>query len=331
MTDLVPAQQTPPDPVAALVDTFLAGVANAGTRDVYRRDLRHWLVWCTAAGVRPLEAWPSDVERWQAAQESAGDSGSSRHRRLGALSSWYAWLVDHRAVERNPARLRRGVRPKPNPRKRPALSDTQASALLDVADDDSPRAAAIVSVLLFTGVRVGELIAADVPDVGFDAGHPVLHVRHGKGGKGRTVVLVPPAYARLDAYLTGRPDLRPRAELVHVDAAGAGRQSAPLIATAAGNRIDRKEVRRLLKRLARQAELPQVLVDELSPHSTRATYATTALDEGVPVRDVQYAMGHASPLTTEGYDRQQLTADRAPGYRLMRRFTPPRRTDDGNA
>lgn len=327
MTDLIPAQAAHGDPVPRLVAAFLDGRRSTGTRDVYRRDLTHWTGWCADHGIRPLEAWPADVQRWLADLRAAGESGTSQARRLAAVSSWYSWLIRHQAAPRNPARLEKDERPVRAPRPAPALSDGQAGDLIAAANDDSPRAAAIVTLLLLTGIRVGELVAARVADVGFDRGHPVLHVR-GKGGKTRPVVLVPAAYARLDTYLRGRGDVG-RAELVPAEQAGAGPDPVPLIATATGRPIDRKEVRRLLKRLGKRAGLPDALVERLSPHSTRATYATTALDDGVPVRDVQYAMGHASPLTTEGYDRSQLSPDRAPGYRLMRRFTP-RRSDDGN-
>jgi hypothetical protein len=57
---------------------------------------------------------------------------------------------------------------------------------------------------------------------------------------------------------------------------------------------------------------------------TRATYITAALDAGAPVRDVQYAVGHASPVTTEGYDRSALNPDRDPAYRLLGVLQPTR-------
>jgi integrase/recombinase XerD len=37
----------------------------------------------------------------------------------------------------------------------------------------------------------------------------------------------------------------------------------------------------------------------------RATFITKALDEGVPLRDVQDSVGHADPRTTRGYDRNR--------------------------
>lgn len=322
MTALIPVQREG-DHLAALVAAFLEDKRRASvhTADAYRRDLALWLDWCRANHVHPLEARPGHVRLWSAALADRGDSANTRGRRLSAVSSWYGYLIENEVVERNPAAIV-GKRPKRTPRRRaPAMSDQQAAALLAAADSDSRRAAAIVWLMLYSGIRVGELIGANVSDLGTERGHPVLHV-HGKGGMVRTVPLVPPVVTRLDAYLSSRDDA-PSSELVPVDQAGAGRDR-PLIATANGRRLDRKAVRLLLKRLAVKAGLPEVLVDRLSPHSTRATYATAALDDGVPVRDVQYALGHASPVTTEGYDRSQLSPERSPAYRLLARFTPCR-------
>lgn len=316
MTEVATIPDEPTDTLGRLVAAYLRTRKSDHTRRAYRHDLTSWLDHCAAAGTNPLDAWPANVQIWLADLTDRGESGSTRARRLAAVSSWYGWLLRHQAAARNPATLDRAERPVRAPRKAPALSDEQAAQLLATADADSPRAAAIIWLLLYTGIRVGELLAANVADLGMERGHPVLHV-HGKGGKTRTVPIVPPVSARLAAYL--HPG-GPRGVLVPAHQAGAG-TDRPLIATAAGKRLDRKEVRRQLLRLARKAGLPQALVATLTPHSTRATYATAALDDGVPVRDVQYALGHASPVTTEGYDRSSLSPERSPAYRLLSRFS----------
>src|SRR2546430_866980 len=161
------------------------------TRRAYHLDLASWLGWCRANDVRALEAWPGHILEWLAVL-TAGDpvtgrqpeKGTTRARRLRAVSGWYKWLM------------------------------------------------------LTTGIRVGELIAANAADIGQDRGVTVLHVR-GKGGKTRPVEIEPYTMGRLDAYLAGRGDvdLRP----VRMPSAGAGAER-PLIATSSGKRIDRKGV-----------------------------------------------------------------------------------------
>ena len=45
-------------------------------------------------------------------------------------------------------------------------------------------------------------------------------------------------------------------------------------------------------------------------------FATSARDEGVPLEDVQDAMGHADPRTTRRYDRDRHNLDRDPSYAI---------------
>src|SRR4029079_13100051 len=56
--------------------------------------------------------------------------------------------------------------------------------------------------------------------------------------------------------------------------------------------------------------------DRLSPHSVPHAFATTARAEGVPLEDVQDAMGHADPRTTRRYDRDRHNLDRDPAYTI---------------
>ena len=107
----------------------------------------------------------------------------------------------------------------------------------------------------------------------------------------------------MDAYLADRAATAG----VSVDAS-----TGPLLATATGGRLDRHSVFRLVRRLAEAAGIAAAA--KLSPHSLRHAFATTAREEGVPLEDVQDAMGHADPRTTRRYDRDRHNLDRDPAY-----------------
>ena len=49
-----------------------------------------------------------------------------------------------------------------------------------------------------------------------------------------------------------------------------------------------------------------------SAHSMRATFITTALENGAQLEDVQRAAGHRDPSTTKLYDRRGLQPPRRP-------------------
>jgi integrase/recombinase XerD len=56
--------------------------------------------------------------------------------------------------------------------------------------------------------------------------------------------------------------------------------------------------------------------DLTKPHTFRHAFDTEALSRGVPLQDVQDALGHADPRTTRRYDRSRHNLDRSPNYLL---------------
>src|SRR4051794_862929 len=91
----------------ALAGAWLAGYGRASTRRAYRQDLKAWLAFCADHGLAPLTARRSDVELFARSEESDGLAAATVARRITALASWYAWLVDEGYVPSNPvARVR---------------------------------------------------------------------------------------------------------------------------------------------------------------------------------------------------------------------------------
>ncbi len=85
------------------------------------------------------------------------------------------------------------------------LSEEEVHRLLD-AVKESPRDSAIVHVLAFGGLRVGELCHLLSEDVEFERN--ILHVRSGKGDKDREVVLEDRTRAAIDRFVTERTLVR---------------------------------------------------------------------------------------------------------------------------
>jgi integrase len=53
-----------------------------------------------------------------------------------------------------------------------------------------------------------------------------------------------------------------------------------------------------------------------APDACASRFATELLGAGVPLQDVQDAMGHADPRTTRAYDRSRHNLDRHPTYAM---------------
>jgi site-specific recombinase XerD len=300
-----------------LVAAWLAAKRSPHTRAAYLRDLAQWAGWLAGHDAGLLEADETAAAMWARHLEAAGVKDSTAARKLTAVSSFYSWCARRGHVRANPVA---GL-PRPavdyDTSATPGLTRDQAVALLEAADADAgpqaARTAALVSALLYTGARVSELLGADVEDLGTDRGHRVLRVRR-KGGKIQALALPAPAAGRIDAYLAGRDDVT-ALPAVPGGTPAAGRRRV-LFATGTGARMYRAEVRALLRRLGRAADLPAALAASLSPHSLRHAFATLNLDAGASLRDLQDAMGHASPRTTRRYDRSRGNLDRSPGYLL---------------
>jgi len=285
------------------------------TREAYRRDVADWLTWCGGHDINPLRASFLDVNAYARELETTVGLRSGRlltpatvARKLSALSSWYTFLVKLRALTTNPVTGADRPRIDRDHSATLGLTPEQIDALFAVARADTrpgaPRNLAVLALLADLGLRVGELVSLDLADLGHERGHRSVRFV-GKGGRARRRALAVETAAVVDGYLTARA----AAERIPVD-----QLSGALLVTATGGRLDRHAVFRLVRRLARDAGLPAW--DRLSPHSLRHAFATTARAEGVPLEDVQDAMGHADPRTTRRYDRDRHNLDRDPAYAI---------------
>ncbi|MEU9508737.1 tyrosine-type recombinase/integrase [Micromonospora sp. NPDC048170] len=285
------------------------------TRDAYRRDVAGWLAWCAARELDPLQANFLHVNEYGRALEATLGARTGKPltpatvaRRLSALSSWYDFLVKLRAVEANPVAGADRPRIDRDHSATVGLTPEEVDALLAAAEADTGPTAvrnrAAIALLADLGLRVGELVSLDLADLGAERGHRSVRFV-GKGGRPRRRALTPGTAYAVDAYLAQRAAAQ--GVTVH-ELAG------PLLVTASGARLDRHAMFRLVRRLARTAGIPAWA--RLSPHSLRHAFATTARAEGVPLEDVQDAMGHADPRTTRRYDRDRHNLDRDPAYAI---------------
>lgn len=284
--ELVPgATVSPLRGAGELAAAFLAGY-DVATREAYARDLRGWGDFLAGLRVEVLDAHRVHVDAWCRQAEERGDAPATLARRLSALAGFYGYALDEELIQRSPvARVRRPRVSDESPRL--GVDREGQRALLTAARASGPRDHALVALLTLSGLRISEALAADVKDLAMQRGHCTLKLTR-KGKKGQTVALAPSAAAALDELL-------------------AGRDSGPIFVTRSGRPLDRQAAFKIVRRLARAAGIDHTV----SPHSLRHGFVTTALDAGVPLRDVQDAAGHADPRTTRRYDRGRGALDRS--------------------
>nr|WP_275437555.1 tyrosine-type recombinase/integrase [Roseomonas mucosa] len=304
------SQLAPLDALAAIPEEeiWLAKQKSARTRRAYRLDVQHFM---RSLGITTQEQLRQVDHRaviaWERMQrEQQGAAPSTVRRRLAALSSLFKHLVRHGAAVRNP--VVDVERPAINREEgtTAAFSKAQARRLLDAPSADTLaglRDRAILSVGLQVGLRRAEIAALKVGDLHQNRGFDALRVIR-KGGRRDALAINPQAAQRIRAYL---------------ERAGHGdERDAPLFRPLKGNtraldptgRLDPDSIDRILRRHAAAIGLTR----GYSAHSMRATFITTALENGAQLEDVQKAAGHRDPSTTKLYDRRGYNPEKAASF-----------------
>lgn len=214
---------------------------------------------------------------------------SSINKTLATLSAILEMAVEYGHIGRNVAKgKRRRLRQSAPSRTRLDRADhvaalVAAAAALDArARTRRGQRRALVAVLVFAGLRIGEALSLRWRDVDLARGE--IRVRKSKTDSGvRTIYIEPVLRDELAAYRAGLGDLN---------------RDALVFATSTGRGLGATNVRRRI--IAKAVEIANValeargteLLPALTPHSLRRTFATLlcALDRDIPFAKSQ--MGH---------------------------------------
>lgn len=233
------------------------------------------------------------LRRWLAQESGRGLARATLARRVAAVRCFTAWAQRTGRIATDPGQ--RLLSPRPDATVPQVLSAEEAAVVLDAArdrvdaaEDRTARATAVrdwavLELLYATGVRVAELVGADVTDV--NLAERLLRVL-GKGDKERMVPFGRPASHAVEQWLAVRARLLPADR----------KDPGALFLGSRGGRLGARQVRDLVHRSTALAG-----VRDLAPHGLRHSTATHLLDGGSDLRSVQEVLGHASLSTTQRY------------------------------
>jgi site-specific recombinase XerD len=266
------------------------------TQAAYIRDLADYFRFCRginapngiiAAGRSVIETYMADMDGRR------GLTPSTMSRRLSTIAGYYKYAASEELIDRNP--VEHVIRPEvPKDSQQLGLDTHETLRMEDAAAAHGPMANALVTLLLYDGLRISEALKADVEHLSEIQGYRTLKIV-GKGGGKRAVRLNALTVHALNLWRDGR-------------------QSGPLFTAADGERLRRIPALRLIRRIARNAELANW--PQIGPHSLRHTFVTLALKAGVALEEVQDAAGHADPRTTQRYNRARYSLEKHPAERL---------------
>jgi integrase/recombinase XerC len=247
-------------------------------------------------------------------------------RKLAAVRSFFRFLCRQGRLRANPAALVRGprlpVRTTPHlsvdeafqllaaPGQRPAAEAAAAPRTAEAGARRRARDRAILEVLYGAGLRIGELVTLDLPDV--DLAEGLARVR-GKGRKERVVPVGRTAVAALTDYLAARAALQAGPRAPEAD-------RAALFLNHRGGRLTTRGVSQIVLRYLLKSGVGK----KVTPHGLRHSFATHLLDGGADLRAIQELLGHARLATTQRYthvglDQMLRVYDQAHPRALARR------------
>jgi integrase/recombinase XerC len=204
------------------------------------------------------------VERWKPASVNLA---------LAALDSFYTQLGLGRPI------VRREELSKASPR---AITAEEQRRLLRIGERAKARDRAIVVMLLYTGLRLAELVALDVDDVKLSARKGVVVVRSGKGDVYREVPLNALVRQVLEEWNAERKQRAPEGERAFF----LGRS---------GRRLSKRSVDDVVRGLGEDAGV------KLSAHILRHTFLTRLVRQGSDLVLVAELAGHRRLETTRRY------------------------------
>ena len=257
----------------------------------YRRDVDDFVTFCglTHNSFNPNDIRRVDVEEWVVyLGEERKLKVTSINRTVASLRTFWRWMLAHNHVDRDIMTTLRQYKP---PKRLPTfVPDTRMEDVIselreDIASDDVVRLRdALIVLLLYTaGLRLSELVEANVEDLSAD--YATLRVM-GKGRKERIQPLIASLGEVLKKYF-----IQNSSQNICTG------QKKALILSNKGARISRRTVERIVDKKLKGVGIQ----GKTSPHVLRHTFATRVLNEGGDLREIQELLGHSSLKATQVY------------------------------
>ena len=200
-------------------------------------------------------------------------SSTKDHKRL-ICSSFFSFLHDRGYISRNPMATIDPIKYVAEVRE--ALNSREVEKMR-IACGSNIRDNLVLELFLATGCRVSEIVGMRVDEMDLDNGCVKVL---GKGQKERVVFLSDRALEYLDRYLDGR-------------------RSGPVILSirAPHQGLHKNALENIVRAIAKRAGITK----RVFPHLLRHTFATRALNKGMPLPTLCDILGHASTETTRIY------------------------------
>lgn len=210
-------------------------------------------------------------------QQANGTSNRSLDKIRQMICGFFNWATCEGYLEKNPALTIKPIKYESEERK--PLTQIELEYIRQACV--TPRDKAMVEFLYSTGCRVSELAIVKLSDINWN--NKSVHL-FGKGKKHRFSYLNAKAEVALLEYLKTRHD---------------GNDYLFVSERNPHGKLSKCGIEKIIRQIAERASTH--VKKPVSPHIFRHTTATTALNNGMPIEDIQIILGHENISTTMIY------------------------------
>lgn len=255
------------------------------TLEAYKRDVQEFVSFEGSRGMTNLlETSSTEIVAFLHNLKISGKSAATVNRKLASVRAFFNFLINSGLIQNNPTADIRS--PKIERKELEYLTIEEVDRLLSTPDDSlrGIRDRAILEVLYATGIRVSELIDANLEDINMRMGFITCAGEHSKA---RIVPLGRPARAALENYIyEGRKQLVKEND-----------EEKALFVNYYGKRITRQGLWKILKEYGEKAAIDK----RLTPNIMRNSFAVHMLQNGADLKSLQELMGHEDLTATQAY------------------------------
>ena len=237
------------------------------------------------SGTALKDASNTDIVSYLLKLKNDGKSAATVNRKTASLRMFYNYLIEQSLITENPTANIKS--PKVAKKEPEYLTIEEVERLLALPDDSTKgiRDRAILELLYATGIRVSELIKANLRDVNLRMGFITCT---GEFGKARIVPMGRLAKAAMEEYI-----LEARARLVNAETS----DHVALFINYMGKRMTRQGLWKLLKEYAKQAGIDS----KITPQTLRNSFAVHMIQNGADLKTLQELLGHEDISATQIY------------------------------
>jgi integrase/recombinase XerD len=252
----------------------------------YNRDVAGFCKYLSQkTGADLKEVSNTDIVAYLIKLKNNGKSAATLNRNTASLRMFYNFMQELSYIGANPTA---DIKSPKVVRKEPEyLTITEVDKLLSLPDKSvkGVRDKAILEVLYATGIRVSEVIEANIEDVNLRMGFITCT---GEFGKARIIPMGRPARAAMEEYIF---EARPKLLKTKVN------ENQALFVNYLGERITRQGLWKLLKEYAKKAGID----NKITPQTLRNSFAVHMIQNGADLKSLQELLGHEDISATQAY------------------------------